>query len=120
LVNVLDVYIDPLETKAFCPLRGGFLHFTGKIGLIFSLADPDPEGEWIDGRCSFDVHMELNTDLIDEESLHCLTLFVRNNNATIINCLQLELLKPSLRDYKRVVLLKVSLDLKYTLLQEIK
>jgi hypothetical protein len=64
--------------------------------------------------------MGLNTDLIDEESLHCLTLFVRNDNATIINCLQLELLKPSLRDYKRVVLLKVSLDLKYTLLQEIK
>jgi hypothetical protein len=52
LVNVLDVYIDPLETKAFYPLRGGFLHLTGKIGLIFSLADPDTEGEWIDGRYS--------------------------------------------------------------------
>jgi hypothetical protein len=80
LVCVLDVHIESLGSDAFGPLRGGYLLLTGRIGRIFSLADTDREGEWIDGHWSFETDLDLGSNLIDDEALYCLPLLVRRQN----------------------------------------
>ena len=98
----------------------------GRAGQIFSLADIDREGEWIDGHWSFETEVDLGSNLIDDESLYCLPLLVRRQNPgpedwpTITDCLLLKRLKPGAFEYTRVGLLKVSLDLEDILPHEIR
>lgn len=99
---------------------------TGRIGRIFSLADTNREGGWIDGHWSFKTQVDLGSNLIDEESLYCLPLLVRKQYPgpedwpIITDCLLLKRLKPGAFEYTRVGQLKVSLDLEDRLPQEIR
>ena len=126
LVSVPEVHIEPLGSDVFGPLRGGYLRLTGRIGRIFSLADTNREGEWIDGHWSFETEVDLGSILIDDGSLYCLPLLVRRQNPgpedwpTITDCLLLKRLKPDAFEYTRVGLLKVSLDLEDILPEEIR
>ena len=98
----------------------------GNIGRVFSLANTDREGEWIDGHWSFETPVDLDSSSIDDESLYCLPLLIRKQNPgpedwpTITDCLLLKRLKPGASEYTRVGLLKVSLDLEDTLPPEIR
>lgn len=97
----------------------------GRIGRIFSLADTDQEGEWIDGHWSFETQVDFGSNLIDDESLYCLPLLVRRENPgsewpKITDSLLLKRLEPGAFEYTRVGLLKVSLDLEDMLPQEIR
>ena len=84
---------------------------TCRIGRIFSLADIDRNGEWIDGHWSFETHLDLGSGSIDDESLYCLPLLVRTQNPGDW---------PDSLEYTRVGLLKVSLDLKDVLPGELR
>jgi hypothetical protein len=102
------------------PYEEIYLRLTGKIERIFSLANPTLQGECINGHYSFQPHLDIELDLIDDGLLYCLPVLVRNENATITECLLLKRLKPDASKYTRVGLLRVSLDPKHTLPQEIR
>jgi hypothetical protein len=126
MVSVLKAYIEPLGSDPFGPLRGGYLRLAGRVGRIFSLADTDRTGEWIDGHWSFETHVDFESNLLDDESVHCLPLLVHRQNPgpeewpSFIDCLLLKQLKPGTFEYTRLGLLKVSLDLEDRLPQEIR
>jgi len=105
-------------------LQGGHLVLSGRIGRVFSLFDDQyEEGEWVDGHYSFEVILDLGLDSVDDESLHCFPLHVRTLNPgdwpRIVDCLLLRQLKPGSSEYKRVGILKVSLELEDLLPGEI-
>ena len=122
LVNVVDARTKPLGSDEFGPLQGGYLVLAGRIGRIFSLTDESREGEWVNGHWSFEVHLDYFRDPIGDESLRCLPLLVRTLNPgeypRIVDCLLLRP-RPGSSEYKRVGLLKVSLELEDLLPGEI-
>ena len=124
LVRVLEVYVEPIGPDAFGLLRTGYIRLVGRVGRIFSFEGRFLEGSWINGHWSFEVSLDLCLDSMDYESLYCLPVLIRKeysfDSSTIIDCLLLRQLKPEALDYIRVGLLKVSLDLKDKLPQEIK
>jgi hypothetical protein len=116
-------------SESFGPLRGGYLRLTGRIGRIFPLANTAEQGLWRGHGRSYSTILDLDSDsnhLIDEEFLYCLPVLVRKLVAgrqdlpASIECLLLKQLKPGISEYMRIGILRVSLDPRAVLPEEIR
>lgn len=122
LVTIGQPFLEPLGTDLFGALRTGYLSLTGQIGELFHITHNSHEGDWINGCYSYEILIDVASRRIDHMSIRCMPLFAWLNGAghTIIECLLLQPAGKGVSSYIRTGLLKVSVDLKDTLPEEIK